>query len=426
MKTKEQATRLLHEFKGDRYAFGPGCLAQLGPMAAQIGRRVSLVVNSLEKAWAAPILAEARDHLSASGVDLAGDPIPGARPNAPREDVLRIAGELASQSPEAVISIGAGSGIDAVKGALAHLAIQGRLDDYFGVGQVTALLQTAGTQLLPHLACMVTASSAAHLTKYSNITRLETGQKMLIVDEAIVPSRAVFDYNFSRSQPQSLTMDGALDGIAHCLEVYMGIPSSQLDRAEPVCLLGIEMIVRNIRRALEDPGDLAAREQLGLATDLGGYAIMIGGTNGAHLNSFSLVNLLSHGRACALMNPYYVVFFSPAIEPRLRKVAAIYREAGYAGAEIERLSGRALGEALAEAMLALSRDIGFPTCLAEVDGFADADLDRCLEAAKNPALESKLKNMPVPLTASLVDEYMGAVLKAARNGDFSEIRNLPI
>jgi len=30
--------------------------------------------------------------------------------------------------------------------------------------------------------------------------------------------------------------------------------------------------------------------------------------SGPHLNSFSLVKYLSHGRACALLNPYYTLF----------------------------------------------------------------------------------------------------------------------
>jgi len=30
---------------------------------------------------------------------------------------------------------------------------------------------------------------------------------------------------------------------------------------------------------------------------------MIGGTNGAHLTSFSLIDVLTHGRACAMLNP---------------------------------------------------------------------------------------------------------------------------
>jgi alcohol dehydrogenase len=77
--------------------------------------------------------------------------------------------------------------------------------------------------------------------------------------------------------------------------------------------------------------------------------------------------------------------------------------------------------AVAEAMLALSRDIDFPTTLAEVDGFTDAHIERALEAAKNPQLEMKLRNMPVPLSAETVDDRMGPILEAAKTGDFSLI-----
>jgi alcohol dehydrogenase len=53
-----------------------------------------------------------------------------------------------------------------------------------------------------------------------------------------------------------------------------------------------------------------------------------------------------------------------------------------------------------------------------------AHVARALTAAKNPQLESKLRNMPVPLSAGQVDEYMGPVLRAAVSGDFSLIRNM--
>jgi alcohol dehydrogenase len=36
----------------------------------------------------------------------------------------------------------------------------------------------------------------------------------------------------------------------------------------------------------------------------------------------------------------------------------------------------------------------------------------------------KLQNMPVPLTADMVDAYMGPVLEAARDGDLSLIKNV--
>jgi alcohol dehydrogenase len=36
----------------------------------------------------------------------------------------------------------------------------------------------------------------------------------------------------------------------------------------------------------------------------------------------------------------------------------------------------------------------------------------------------KLENMPVPLTAEMVDDYMGPVLEAARDGNPAIIRNV--
>ena len=153
---------------------------------------------------------------------------------------------------------------------------------------------------------------------------------------------------------------------------------------------------------------------------------MIGGTNGGHLTSFSLVDILSHGRACAIMNPYYTVFFAPAIEGPLLLVGRIYKEAGLTKADVEKLKGRELGIAVAEAMFELARRIGLPTCLGQVEGFRRDHIDRALTAAKNPQLEMKLQNMPVPLTAQMVDEYMGPVLEAAMEGDLGIIKNAPV
>jgi alcohol dehydrogenase class IV len=183
-------------------------------------------------------------------------------------------------------------------------------------------------------------------------------------------------------------------------------------------------VVDYLPRAVENSRDAEAREALCLATDLGGYAIMVGGTNGGHLTSFSLVDVLSHGRACAMMNPYYTVFFAPAIEEPLRLVGKIYWDAGLTTADVEQLSGRELGIAVAEAMLEFSRRIGFPTRLSEVQGFTQAHIERALSAAKNPQLKMKLENMPVPLTAEMIDEYMGPVLASARDGDLTLIKNV--
>ena len=80
--------------------------------------------------------------------------------------------------------------------------------------------------------------------------------------------------------------------------------------------------------------------------------------------------------------------------------------------------------AVAEAMFNLAEKIGFPVKLGDVDGFQNAHIERALTAAKNPQLKMKLQNMPVPLTAEMIDEYMRPILEGARDGDLSVIRNV--
>ncbi|MFO8089357.1 MAG: iron-containing alcohol dehydrogenase [Desulfatiglandaceae bacterium] len=281
-----------------------------------------------------------------------------------------------------------------------------------------------GKRLRPLIAVQTSASSAAHLTKYSNITDPALGQKKLIVDEAIIPDRPVFDYSVTTSMPESLTIDGALDGIAHILEVFYGISEDQFDLAAEITTTALDLIIQNTKKAVENPNNLEAREALGLATDLGGYAIMIGGTNGGHLTSFSLVDITSHGRACGIMNPYYTVFFAPAIEKQLKIIGKVLQSNGMVSKDIEKLFGRDLGVAVATGLINFNKSIKAPSTLREIPGFTDQHINKALEAAKNPQLDMKLKNMPIPLNADLIDDYMAPILKAAKIGDFSIIKNL--
>lgn len=428
MTGKEKARTLLKQFKGANYVFGLDCTDQLGELVGSLGKRATIVMDGAGQAWAEPFRAATLASLKTAGVEPAGELVDGPRPNAPREDVRRIADAIEAQQPDVVLAAGGGSLIDATKAGCCLVALGDAhpdIEDYFGVGKVTEMLKEQGRELLPLVASQWAASSGAHLTKYSNVTDLASAQKKLIVDEAIVPARALFDYSVTKTMPRSFTADGGLDGVAHALEVFYGARGEALEKVTPVATLAIELIVKNVKAACARPDDDAAREALGLGTDLGGYSIMIGGTNGGHLTSFSLVDVLSHGRACALMNPYYTVFFAPAVEPQLRIIGGIFQDAGYIAndVDLEALRGRELGVVVAEAMVALSRDIDFPTRLSDVEGFTDAHIDRALEAAKNPQLEMKLKNMPVALSADTVDRYMRPILQAAKTGDFSLIVN---
>lgn len=430
------ARQVLTEWKGADYAFGFDVVGKTGEYAAQFGKR-ALVVASLGSKWARPLYEQVARALDRHGV--AHEAITGARPNAPYEDVYRIANEISKMRPDVVVAVGGGSTIDGAKAASVlaayspaqvreHLGASPELastaEPYFGVGFVSAIREKTGISAAPVIAVQTAASSAAHLTKYANITNPETGQKKLFVDMAVVPPRAVFDYGLTVGAPRDLTLDGGLDGMSHLWEVFTGANGrSDYGLVKEIAAEGIALIVESLPEAIRRPDSREAREALGAATDLGGYAIMIGSTNGAHLGSFSLVDVTSHGRACAILNPYYTVLFSPVIGDQLRSAGEIFRKAGYLPGDPAALEGRELGMAVAQAMIAFSKTLGAPTSLREA-GATETHLNRMLTAAKNPQLSSKMKSMPIPLDPANgdVEHYMQPTLEAAFTGDLSKIR----
>lgn len=409
------------------YTVGVGCLSEVGKLAAEYGKKALVVSNTTYMKKVADEVVEA---LTAAGVEVAGGAIaPDAKPNAPREDVYRLTTYVLQHKPDAIVAIGGGSTIDACKAASMLAALGGfvtpEIDGYFGTGKVTEYLEKTGAKMTPVIAVETSASSGAHLTKYSNITDPVKGQKLLIVDPAIVPARPLFDYKVTTSMPLSVTIDGALDAIAHTFEVFCGAKEATFDKCKDLAVTAISLVAEYAKEVIADPTNVKAREAIGLATDLGGYAIMVGGTSGGHLTSFSLVDCVGHGTACGIMNPYYAVFYSKAIQPQLKVVGNVFKSYGYTEKDIDALEGRELAEAVAEAMIAFGASINAPTKLTDIPKFVkEVHVPRALTAAKDPSLKMKLQNMPVPMTAEDIDTFMAPILEAACTGDLSVIKEM--
>jgi alcohol dehydrogenase len=431
-----QAQNILGEWKGESYTFGFDVLNKVGDYAGKFGKRALFIVAELGEPWVGGFYQTVRDSLKTKGVTF--ETIAGARPNAPREDLYRLSLHLARTRPDVIVALGGGSTIDAAKAAdvLAAFSPQDvrtilqapdsladAVDPYFGVGIVSKVKTQSGKSLLPLVAVQTAASSGAHLTKYSNITDLVTGQKKLIVDEAIVPPAAVFDYGVTLGSPMGLTLDGGLDGIAHAWEVFMGATGqAYYERMKEVAVACLSLIVDALAKVKNNPQDRQARQCLGLGTDLGGYAIMIGGTSGPHLGSFSLIDVLSHGRACAILNPYYTVLFAPKIQDQLVVFAEILQKGGFIKAKIEGKKGRALAVMVAKGMIQFARTLGFPATLEEA-GVTKAHIKRMILAANDPQLKMKLQNMPTPMEVEKgdVDRLMRPTLEAAFTGNLDLI-----
>ncbi|MEM2756511.1 MAG: iron-containing alcohol dehydrogenase, partial [Candidatus Bathyarchaeia archaeon] len=235
---------------------------------------------------------------------------------------------------------------------------------------------------------------------------------------------AVFDYTVTLTTSESLTIDGGLDGLSHLWEVFMGASGKPyFEKAKRLVEVGVRLIVRGFKNLKADWMNLNARVGLGLGTDLGGYAIMIGGTSGPHLGSFSLVDVLTHGRACGILNIYYTVFFSPVIQEQLKTLALILKEENFIEEDASSFEGLNLGMAVAKGLTRLLTFLRVPTSLADA-GASESHIVRMLNAAKDPALRMKLLNMPIPLNPEKgdVEKYMKPLLLAAFKGRIEDVK----
>ena len=215
-KAMENARKMLAGWKGDSYTFGFEVLGRVGDYAAIFGKKALLIVAELGEAWVSGTYKPVTDALRAKGLGF--EAITGSRPNAPREDLYRLALHVARSRPDMIISLGGGSTIDAAKASnvlatyspaevKASLQVSeaaaSTVDPYFGTGNVTKVKEQTKKAPLPMIAVQTAASSGAHLTKYSNITDLVTGQKKLIVDEAITDRKST-RLNSSHSSPSRM------------------------------------------------------------------------------------------------------------------------------------------------------------------------------------------------------------------------------
>lgn len=240
--------------------------------------------------------------------------------------------------------------------------------------------------------------------------------------------------------PDQLTVDGTLDGVAHSWEVFMGAEKKEgYFQAKDLFSTNAHLAFHYARIARTDPTDLEARTALALATDLGGYSIMLPGlgTSFPHLFSFSMVDIASHGRAVAAWQPYALAFFGPAIEEQARELGDILQEYGFLsslGRGYGQFHGKDLGVAVAEGLRELNSSLGVPPNIADL-GFTDAHADRILAAASNPALRSKFQQAPINLLVTEdgkvnekasrenIEAHLRPLIEAARTGDFSKIKH---
>lgn len=275
-----------------RIVFGPGSLKELGPVVRSMGSRALLAVGMepSRAQRAAGLIFEAG--LKAVIVRVSGEPT---------TDLIREAAAAASDGGcDVVVGFGGGSSIDTAKAVAAILGNGGDPLDYLEVvGRGRRLSQPS----LPVIAVPTTAGAGTEVTRNAVLLSPEHGIKASLRSPTMLPRVALVDPELTLSLPPDVTASTGLDALTQLIEPFTSIRANPITDA--FCREGMPRAARSLRRAFEHGDDIVAREDMSLASLLGGLSLANAGLGAAH--GFAGVVGGSfhapHGAVCAALLP---------------------------------------------------------------------------------------------------------------------------
>ena len=255
---------------------------------------------------------------------------------------------LQEQDHDCVIGLGGGSSIDTAK-AIAVLAVHGG-----PMRKFKAPFQQSEPGL-PIIAIPTTAGTGSEATRFTIVSDDDSGEKMLCIGLAYLPTAAIVDYELTLEKPKRLTADTGVDSLTHAIEAYVSRRANPF--ADTFCRSAMEAIWKSLPVAYFEPKNRAARESMMLAATQAGIAF----SN----SSVALVHGMSrpigarfhvpHGLSNAMLLPVVTTFSLPG---NLHRYADCARVMYIAKSDV---NDETAAHALVEALKQLNRQLEVPT-----------------------------------------------------------------
>lgn len=336
---------------------GEGCLETAVQSLGGYGYRRALIVTDswLEKAGVA---ARVAGLLEQAGIG--AEIFAGAQANPTIGNVEAGLAQLRAADCDCVVSLGGGSPHDCAKGIALVAANGGSIADYEGVDR-------SAKPQLPLIAINTTAGTASEMTRFCIITDEARHIKMAIVDRHVTPLLSVNDPLLMLAKPPALTAATGMDALTHAVEAYVSTAATPITDA--CALKAVTMIAANLRQAVADGQNVAAREAMAYAQFLAGMAFNNASLGYVHAMAHQLGGFynLPHGVCNAVLLPHVEAFNAVLVPERLADVAAAM------GVALDHAGTAENAARCLDAIRRLAADVGIPKGLLEL-GVKESDI----------------------------------------------------
>lgn len=222
---------------------------------------------------------------------------------------------------DSLIAIGGGSSMDCAKGVGCRL-----VHPHKPLKKMKGILKIH--KKLPFLAAIpTTAGTGSETTLAAVITDANTRYKYAISDFPLIPAIAVLDPALTMSLPPALTAQTGMDALTHAIEAYIGQSTTKTTRAQS--LDAISLIFTNLEQAYFNGENYGARQAMLEAAFKAGCAFTVSYVGYVHAIAHSLGGQynLPHGQTNAIILPWMLEWYGPAIHEKLKELAIATRMA---------------------------------------------------------------------------------------------------
>ena len=317
----------------------------------------------------------------------------GVEPNPDITTVRRGLEIMNSFKPNAIVSLGGGSAIDA--GKIMWLFYERPDADFKELIQKFSDIRKR-TVKYPHLgnkakfiAVATTSGTGSEVTPFAVISDKEHDKKYPLADYALTPNVAIVDPNLVMTVPARPTAATGMDVLTHATEAYTSILAN--DYTDGIALQAIKIVFENLEKSVKE-FDRDAREKMHNASCLAGMAFSNAFLGICHSMAHKIGGKFHtiHGETNATLLPYVIKY--NGTQPGKLSIWPKYEH--YKGAEKFQDIARMLGlkadtpeeavDSYAQAVFELGKRVGTPM------SFKDhgVDYDKFKDALKTLSLDA--------------------------------------
>lgn len=256
--------------------------------------------------------------------------------------------EVREADPDLIIGLGGGSTIDLAKAASLVAPQEGNIENYLNLTGDLKL----DNRKIPNILMPSTSGTGAEVT---DIAVFSTGDsKDAITDPLMIADYAIADPFYTYSLPPKVAAASGVDALTHAIESFTSVEATPL--TDNIAAGAIEKIYANIREAVWDKTNYAAKDELSLGSLMAGLSFYNAGCAGVHALAYPLGGnfKIPHGESNAVLLPYVYDEIIKSCSNKLSQLAPVFN------IETDGKNNMEISKDITDKLFDLVKEVGLP------------------------------------------------------------------